>query len=172
MMILLKVALMCAWPTASTLTTLFLALSFLLSAVAIIEKFILYLLTFSCLLLVGDGFTLSFARTGIVLRCLTTHRKTLAMTQTTIASNIHKTLDAELNLRFQHTHDPVFLSNDSPNGVGFVVAPVFNLFIPAYVGLVEDVLGRAAPDAKNIREANLAPFIVRNIYTSDTCHIC
>ena len=52
----------------------------------------------SSLLLVCNSLLLSLTSTSIVLRALATYRKTITMTDTTIAANIHQALNVHLNL--------------------------------------------------------------------------
>ena len=91
------------------------------------QKFI----TFSCFLLVRYSLTLSFTGTRIILGRLTTYRKTLAMTKTTVTSDVHQTLDAQLDLRLENTFDLELLSNDRTNRVRFFIIP-FLTFLSRY----------------------------------------
>ena len=86
---LLKVDEIWAWPVASTLTTLFDAVVFF----AIIHQFLL-----GRLLLVSDSLLLTLPRTGVVLGALSTDRETDTVADATVATDIHQTLDVQLNL--------------------------------------------------------------------------
>ncbi len=62
-----------------------------------------YILLLRCLLLTGNCFSLTFSCTRICFCSLSSYRQSLAMTQSTVASNIQQTLDRHLNLRTQLT---------------------------------------------------------------------
>src|SRR5687768_14911481 len=93
------------------------------------------------------------------------------MAQTAVTSNIHETLDAQLDLGLQNTFNAELLRDDSPDSVGFFIIPLLYLLVRINAGFGKDLLRRPAAKTKNIGEANFAPLVIRNIYTSNTCHI-
>src|SRR5699024_7468200 len=92
---LLNEALMCASPTGSTATLRFLLLTFVVLA-------IIYLL-FSGFLFVCYCLTFTLTCTGVVLGVLSAQRQTVTVTDTAIATYIHKTFDAHLHFGTQLT---------------------------------------------------------------------
>src|SRR5690606_2346687 len=91
MMILLKVALICASPTGSMVTIRFL-LTFLLLAIISSQ------LLFSSFLFISNRLALTLTCTRVVLSTLATNGQMLTMTKAAIATDIHQALDIQLNL--------------------------------------------------------------------------
>ena len=84
--------------------------------ISFIDTFLLFSLSFSshhlpplCLLLVGNGLLLTLACTRVGAGALSTNRKSLAMAQSTIASNIDETLDVKTDFRAESTFGLVVL---------------------------------------------------------------
>ena len=96
---LLKVDEIWASPKASTLTTLLDVVVFF----AIIHQLLL-----RRLLLVRNGLLASLAGAGVVLGALAANRKSETMTDSAIATDIHKTFDVHLDGRTELTFNLVF----------------------------------------------------------------
>jgi hypothetical protein len=116
-----------------------------------------------------SSLTGAFACACIGARALTTHGQTAAMAESTVATNVHQTLDVH----------GCFASQVTFNGeLGDLIANFFQ--IP--VGQVLDLLGisdatsfadfasAGATDSKDGCEANFRMLLRRNIDASDTCH--
>src|SRR5690606_29248251 len=169
-MMLLNVALMCAWPTASTFTTRFFALSLRLSA-AITNSFYCIVLTLRCFLLIRHRLAFALARARVVLRGLATNRQTLSVTQAPIAADVHEAFDAQLDFRLEYAVNLIFLCYDGPDGIRFFVGPVFYLLVPIHVGFGKDSLGRPSANAENVGKTDLTSLVIRNVNTCYTCHV-
>src|SRR5690606_33568009 len=167
-MMLLNVALMCAWPTASTFTTLFFALSLRLSPAITNIRFYCIVLTLGCFLLICYRLAVILTGPRVVLGRLAPNRQSFSVAQAAIAADVHEALDAQLALRLEHTFDLVLLRNDSPNGIGFIVRPILHLFVPIQVGFRKDLLGRPSADAENVGKSDLTSLVIRNVDRKST----
>src|SRR5690606_39371378 len=85
-MMLLNVALMCAWPTASTFTTLFFALSLRLSAAISNIRFYCIVLTLGCFLHICYRLAFTLTRTRVVLCGLTPNLQSFSVAHAVIAA--------------------------------------------------------------------------------------
>ena len=102
---------------------------------------------------------------------LPAHRQTLAMTQATVAANVHQALDVELNFRAQCAFSFVLGSDDVTNLSGFRFAPVLHLFVDINASFGEDFSRVAPADAENVSQGDFAALVVRDVYPCDTSHI-
>ena len=79
------------------------------------------------LLLVSDSLFTALAGTCVVLRALSADGQTGTMTDTSVATDIHQTLDVHLNFTAKFTFGLVLVGNDVTDVVLFLVGPVLNL---------------------------------------------
>ena len=82
-------------------------------------------LLFSSFFLISNGFLSTLTSTSIVLSALASYRKTNTVTDTTVATNIHQTLDIQLNFRTKITFYFILSSNDLTNLTCLIISPVF-----------------------------------------------
>lgn len=126
---------------------------------------------FSCLLLAGHGLTLALTGTRVVLGALTTNWQTFAVTQTTVAADIHQTLDVRCYFRAQYAFGLVLGSNDGADGTRLLVGPVLHLLIDIDASFYQNLAGVAPANAENVGQRNFAALVVRDINPCDTSHI-
>ena len=113
-----------------------------------------------CLLLVGNSLLLTLAGTGIVLGALTAYWKSAAMTDSAVATDIHKTLDVHLDGRAELSLDSVLRGDFCTDGSNLSIVPVTNLEGSVDSALLENLLRRRAADSEDIGETYLSAFIV------------
>lgn len=78
------------------------------------------------LLLVRNGFAFTFTGTGIRLRALSANRQTFTMSQTSVTSKIHKSLDVDADFATQLTFDKVVAVNNFTNFRDFFLGQFVN----------------------------------------------
>ena len=89
------------------------------------------------LLLVSNSLLLSLTGTSIILGALTTNRKTITMTDSTIATNIHQSLDVQLDLATEITFYLEFSADDFTDLGCLVVSPLVDLQVAADTCLIQ-----------------------------------
>ena len=92
---------------------------------------------FRGLLLVSNSLLLTLAGTGVVLGALTANGKTVTMTYSTIATNVHQSLDIHLDLTTKVTFNFEFSTDDFTDLGCIVVSPVAHFRVAADAGLVQ-----------------------------------
>jgi len=114
----------------------------------------------SCLFLVCYCLLLTLARASVVLRALTANGKTKTVADTAIATDIHKTLDVELNHRAALALDlDAHLGDHVTDSTDLLVGPVLNLDVVAYAHAIENLARSAAAYTVDIGQAYLAALI-------------
>ena len=91
----------------------------------------------SSFLLVSNSLFLTLTGTSVILCALTANRKTITMSDTTIAANIHQALNAHLNLRTEITF---YFESSADNFTDFsclVIRPFADLQVTAYAGFIQ-----------------------------------
>ena len=83
------------------------------------------------------------------------------MTDSAIATDIHKALDVHLDRRTEFTLDLVLLVDLSADLGNLTVVPVTNLDGRIDAALLEDSLSRRASDTEDIGKTYLSLFVVR-----------
>ena len=111
------------------------------------------LILFSSFLFVSNCFLLTLACTGVVLCALSAHGKADTVTDTTVAANVHKALDVELNLAAEVTLYLVVSTNHFTHLCCLSIGPVFHFDIDIDACFLKDCLCCAASDTKNIVKA-------------------
>src|SRR6185369_2667459 len=112
----------------------------------------------------------TFARTRVGVRALSPNGKSSAMTQSTVAADVHQAFDVHLNLLAQISFDAALLIDDCANAVYFLFRQLANAFIDTDPGLSQDFIRAGAPDAVNVCETDLSSFVSREVHPCDTCH--
>ena len=96
---------------------------------------------FSSFLLVSNSFLASLAGTCVVLGALTTHGETVAVTDATIATDVHQSLDVHLHLAAQVTFYLVFVTDHLTHSCCLGIGPILNAGVLVDTGLLEDCSG-------------------------------
>ena len=95
------------------------------------------------------------------------------MTDATIATDIHESLDIKLDLRTKITFHFIVGGDDFANFGCLLVSPVFNFTIFIDSGLVENRHGGATADAVDVGQGYFTSFVLGEINSHDSyCHIC
>ena len=81
------------------------------------------------------------------------------MPQSTIASDIHQTLDVHLNFTTQFTLYRELILNDAGDSTDIIIRPVFHLDILIYTCLLKDVTCLALTNPEDVGQADNTSFI-------------
>ena len=100
---------------------------------------------FSSFLLVSNCFLATLASACIVLGALTANRKPDTVTDASVATDVHKALDVELNLRTEVASHFIFSLDNFANGGCLVVCPVLYLDVTVNSGLARMELAALRP---------------------------
>jgi hypothetical protein len=122
-------------------------------------------------LLTSDRTLLALMRPGVRVRPLTTYRESPAVTQPTIAPDVHKALDVHGSLGAKRTLDLEIALNLPTETIHIIVVEILGPAVRIYTARIEDLFGTGITDAKDIRESDFDSFSARQIYASDTCHV-
>jgi hypothetical protein len=125
---------------------------------------------FSGFLLVRHSLALAFASAAVVLGPLSAQGQSRAVPDASIATDIHQSLDVQLNLRAEFTFDFEAVSNNSTDLRELVVVPVLNLGIEFDTRFFQDVTCPAPADAVDVGESNLTPLVPREVYACYSRH--
>ena len=118
------------------------------------------LILLSCFFLVSYGFLASLAGAGIVLRALSANGKPQTVTNPTVATDVHQTLDVQLNRRTQLSFDFVtFAGNDVTDGGNILIAPILHLEVVTDLCFLKDRASGTSSNTVDIGQAYLASFI-------------
>src|SRR5690554_4244421 len=129
---------------------------------------------YSCLyatlcVLLADRPTRTFAGARVRLGPLTTQRKTTAMTQTTIATQVHETLDVQRHITTKVTFYGV-LANLSTQGVYLFRGEILNLGGRRDAGSSTDLLCTRTANPEDIGQRDRRMLVVRDIDACNTGH--
>lgn len=129
-------------------------------------------LLFSSFFLICNGFLFTFTRTGVVLGALASHRQTDTVTDTPVATDIHKALDVQLYFGTKVTLHLILGTDDFTYFCRLVVGPIFHFDVFVNAGFTQNGISRATTDTIDIGQGDLTPFILRQVYTNNSyCHI-
>src|SRR5574344_1495145 len=95
------------------------------------------ILLFSSFFLISNSLLLTFAGTSIILCTLTTNRKTVTMTYTSVATNIHKSLNIHLTLRTEITFNFVFSADNFTDFSCLVISPFTDFQVAAHACFIQ-----------------------------------
>src|SRR5690606_31156785 len=125
---------------------------------------------FSRFLFVGNCLTLTLPCSGVVLGVLTTYRKPFSVSQTSVTSDIHQTLDVQLDLRLQHAFGLELFGDDVTDGGRFFIIPLSCFFVYRDTGLAQDRLCGASSYSEDIGKSDFTALIVWYVYTRNSSH--
>ena len=83
------------------------------------------------------------------------------MTDSSVATDIHKTFDVHLDRRTELTLDLVLVSDHATDTCDLLVVPLSNLCIEINTELRKDLSRSAAADTEDIGKTYLSSFVVR-----------
>src|SRR6266567_6647321 len=129
-----------------------------------------YSLFASLLLLAGDGFGRTLARTRIGVGPLTAHRQTATMTQAAIAAEVHQTLDVDADFATQVALDEIVAVDDFADLEHFSVAELIDATILGDLHLFEDLTSDLLADAMDVLERDQHALVGRNVHAGNTGH--
>ena len=131
----------------------------------------IYLL-FSSFLLVCNGLFAALACTGIVLGALSAYGQAVTVTHTAVATDVHETLDVELDFGAEVALYLELGTNDFTNLGCLVVCPVLYLDVSVNAGLVQNLSRATTTYSINVGQGDFSPFVLREVYTNNSyCHI-
>jgi hypothetical protein len=116
-----------------------------------------------------SSLTRAFAGTCVRACALTAHGQPTAMAESTVAANVHQSLDVHGCLAAQIAFDSE-LSDLISDFLEITIGQVFNLFGICNATGFADFASAGATDTKNGGQANLGMLLRRNVDASDTCH--
>ena len=121
-------------------------------------------------LLLGTDLTLrTLAGTSVSVGALSTDREALAVTEATVAANIHQTLDVHVALTAQialnHELGVVDVLTDC---IDFVFRKILNTGVNIDVALIADLGGGSAADAVDVGQTDLNTLLARKVDTINT----
>jgi hypothetical protein len=82
------------------------------------------------------------------------------MPQSTVASKVHESLDVHGYLGPEITFHFVVRVDDLSDGVHLCICQIIGFRVPTDAGLIENLLGRGAPDTVDISQSNLDALIL------------
>lgn len=153
---------MCACPWASTFTTLFFVTVFFAMD---------YCVLLSSLLLVSNGLSSTLASASIVLCALSSKRKSKTMSDTTVATDVHKALDVELGLTTEISLYLISVGNLLSDAGSLLVSPVLDLNVAINASSIEDASSTATPYTVYIGQGYLTSLVLWQIDAYNSyCH--
>src|ERR1700675_329056 len=120
------------------------------------------------LLLAGDRLGRALAGPGVGMGALTTNRQAAAMTQPTIASEVHQTFDVHGGFAPQIALDHIVVVDHFADLQDLLVGELRHPPLVRNPRLGHDLPGLGRPDAVDILEPDEDPFVGWNVNTSDT----
>src|SRR5258705_4507867 len=153
--VLLKVAL--TWATPSASTTFF---AFFPVAIRLLGY----------LLLAGDRAARPLLRARVGVRPLTAHRQPATVADATVRSDVHESLDVHRDFGAQRTLDPVFLLDDAAQLLHVGVREVADAQRRVDPRLLQDLHGRGPSDPENVGQSDLDLLVLREIDARNTRH--
>lgn len=111
------------------------------------------------LLLGNRGAAWSFARARVRMGSLTAHRQRATMSQASVTSDVHQSLDIHLNAFAQIALDLALHFQNTANAAQLVFGQILDARVEIYVSFLEDRVRPRAANAVNVRETNLGSFI-------------
>jgi hypothetical protein len=93
------------------------------------------------------------------------------MPLTTVTADVDQSLDIHADIPTQVPFDPVLPLDHPAEAIDLVLAQVLDPKIRTDVGLGQDPEGGGTPDAIDIGEGHLQPFLAGKIYASNPRHV-
>src|SRR2546423_611937 len=107
------------------------------------------------LLLAGDCAAWALLGTGVGVRALTTNRKSAAVTNASVAPDIHEPLDVHRDFGAQRALDAKILFDRLPKLVGIRIAQIANALLGIDAGRLENASRQGTADSEDVRQADL-----------------
>jgi hypothetical protein len=101
---------------------------------------------------------------------LSSHRQGTAMTQSTVATDVHQSFDVHLDPLAQVSFNFTLRFQDCPDLTQFVLIQVGDASIMIHARLVQNGTRSRTTDTVDIRESNFSSFIWWKVDASYTCH--
>ena len=101
---------------------------------------------------------------------LATNGQTLAVTEATVAANLHQTLDVLRNLAVQVTFDGEVLVDVFADLLQIVFGDILDTNVRVNAGLCNDLLGGRVADAVNVGQTDLDALLAREVDAEKTSH--
>src|SRR5579872_2079456 len=121
-------------------------------------------------LLSGNRFGRPLARARIGVRALTTHRQPAAVTQATIATEVHQALDVDAYLATKIALDHVVAIDHFADLQHFLVGQLTDATVGRNLHLLHDLGGSLRADAVDILKRDQHALVGRDVHTGNTGH--
>ncbi len=93
------------------------------------------------------------------------------MTDATVTTDIHQTLDVQLNLGTEVTLYLIFSTDDLTDSCSLIIRPILNLYILINVSLLQDFHRTTTTYSIYIGQRDFTSFVLRQINTNNSyCH--
>lgn len=92
------------------------------------------------------------------------------MTKSAVASDIHQTLDVQLNFRSELTLHQRLVLDHPTDFLGLIFGPVFWVHVRVNARILEDLDRQRASDTKNGRQRDFTALVCRNVYSCNSRH--
>src|SRR6185503_2248527 len=158
--VLLKVAAMCATPSASTTRFAFFPVAMISVYEALLGHF----------LLAGDRAARSLLGACVRVRPLAAHGKPAAVTDAPVGADVHQSLDVHRHLGAERALDLVVALDHLTELVDVGVVQIANAKRRVHARLGHDVRGLPTANTKDVRQADLDLLVAREIDASNTSH--
>jgi len=106
------------------------------------------------------------------MRTLTVDRKAAAMTQASVAANVHETLDIGADIAAEVAFDLMLAFKLFAEFVHFVRIEVVDVALPADASIVTNLKGGSTANTINIRKSDIHAFAAGKLNASYSCHSC
>lgn len=101
---------------------------------------------------------------------LTTHRKSTSVPKATVATEVHHTLYAHLNIPTQVPLDTITTLDNPANRAHLFIGQVIRSHRRSDARLLKDLGRRDAPNPEDVRKRDFNSFVAGEVYPRDACH--
>src|SRR5262245_27684014 len=122
------------------------------------------------LLLDHDTLAAPLPGARVRMGALSADGQALAVTDATVAADVHQPLDAHRHLAAQVALHLVLALEDVPQAPGLIVAPVLHALARIHARLDEEPLGGRRPDPVDVLNRDLPTLVPRQVDPGDACH--
>jgi hypothetical protein len=122
------------------------------------------------LLLAGDSAAWALLGAGVGVRTLSTNRKSAAVTDATVAADVHEALDVHRDFGAERSLDAKILFDRLTQTVDVRVIQIANTLFGVDAGRSEYPAGGRATDAEDLGQADLDLLLTRKINARNTRH--
>jgi hypothetical protein len=123
-----------------------------------------------CGFFAGHGFLLALAGTCVGLGTLTADREAATVTQTTVATDIHQSLDVQLDLGAQLAFHQVLILDELTDGLGLVFRPGIGPLVGIDVESGKDLNGAGTANSKDGSEGDFAALFDVQVLSCNSWH--